>query len=197
MEVTQRQSAPRWTITRDSFAALLLKLGSNPFESGVRYEALRSRLMLYFSRKCLDFPEELADDVLDRLTRRLADGTEVGSIEGFALGIARHVALEQAKKPFQLQVLEDDFFANIPAASSTPSEEERLEGMERCLACLPAADVELLTRYYVGDGGSLIGARKDIAEKLGVSPAAVRQRVFFLRRRLQKCMEQYAARAER
>jgi DNA-directed RNA polymerase specialized sigma24 family protein len=69
--------------------------------------------------------------------------------------------------------------------------------MERCLACLPAADVELLTRYYVGDGGSLIGARRDIAEKLGVSPAAVRQRVFFLRRRLQKCMEQDAARTER
>jgi len=197
MEATRSQSAPRWTITRESFASLLGKLGNNPFESGVRYEALRSRLILYFTRKCMDFPEDLADNVLDRLTRRLSDGTEIASIEAFALGIARHVALEQAGKPFQLQVLEDNFFDNIPAAAPTQSGEEKIAGMERCLKCLAAADAELLESYYLGDGGSLIQARKAIAEKLGVPPAVVRQRVFFIRKRLQKCMERHEEHGER
>lgn len=180
-------------MTRDSFAALITRLGGSPFESGTRYEALRSRLILYFSRRCLDFPEDLADGVLDRLTRRLAEGTDIQSIEAFALGIARYVAQEQTGKPHQMQEVDETFFENIPAAAATQSEDERIAGMERCLARLPANEVALLRAYYLGEsGGSLIGARKGIAEKLGLGPAAVRQRIFSIRRRLRQCIERNA-----
>jgi RNA polymerase sigma factor (sigma-70 family) len=194
MGAAMRKSGARWAINQDQFAGLLLKLANEPLEAAARYEALRAKLIFYFRRKSLDFPEDLADEVLDRLARRLAEGTEIDSLAAFAIGIARFVAQEQASRPFQLQVLEETFFDNIPADSHTESEEERFTGMEHCLNCMPAADVELLEAYYLGDGGSLIRARKSMAEALGISPEAVRQRVFFIRRRLRQCMERHAAR---
>jgi DNA-directed RNA polymerase specialized sigma24 family protein len=194
MGPANRKSGARPGISQEQFAGLLLKLGKEPLESGARYEALRTRLIFYFRRKCLDFPEDLADEVLDRLARRLAEGTEIDSLTAFALGIARFVAQEQASKPFQIQVLEDTFFNNIPADSPTESMEERFSGMEHCLNRMTAADVELLEKYYLGDGESLIRARKSISETLKISPESVRQRIFSIRRRMRQCMERHAAR---
>jgi len=189
-----RKAGARQTISEDQFAGLLVKLGDEPLQAAARYEALRTRLIFYFRRRCLDFPEDLADEVLDRLARRLAEGAQIDSLPAFAMGIARFVAQEQVSRPFQLQVQEETFFDNIPAESRTESEEEKFAGMEYCLNSLPAADVDLLETYYLGDGGSLIRARKSIAERLKISPEAVRQRVFFIRRRLRECMERRTAR---
>jgi DNA-directed RNA polymerase specialized sigma24 family protein len=194
MGPANRKSGARPAISQQQFAGLLLKLGKEPIESGARYEALRTRLIFYFSRKCLDFPEDLADEVLDRLARRLAEGTEIDSLTAFALGIARFVAQEQLSKPFQIQVQAETFFDNIPANSPTESMEETFSGMEYCLNRMTPADVELLERYYLGDGESLIRARKSISETLKISPEAVRQRIFSIRRRLRQCMEHHTAR---
>lgn len=189
-----RNASVRNTIRDDQFATLLAKLGDDPLDAGARYEALRTRLIFYFRRRGLDFPEDLADEVLDRLARRLADGAQIDSLAAFAMGIARYVAQEQVSRPFQLQVQDETFFDNIPAESRTESEEEKFAGMEHCLNCMAAADVELLETYYLGDGGNLIRARKSIAERLKISPEGVRQRVFFIRKRLRQCMERRIAR---
>jgi DNA-directed RNA polymerase specialized sigma24 family protein len=198
MSGPRQNSGERWKITRENFAGLLRKLGSdsgNPFQAGQRYEALRMRLIFYFTRKCLDFPEDLADEVLDRLTRRVAEGFEIDSLTGFALGIARFVAREQSAKPFQPQLMESTFFDNIPASSVTHSEEEKIASMENCLHRMASADVELLESYYLGSGGRLISARRRLAEALNVPQAAVRQRVFLIRKRLRQCIERQRKRA--
>src|SRR6202021_3190124 len=84
-------------ITPGSFASLLAALGDTP-PGGARYEQLRSKLIFFFSRRLLAFPEDLADEVLDRLAYRLSRHTEIVSAEAFALGIARHVAQAQSGK---------------------------------------------------------------------------------------------------
>jgi DNA-directed RNA polymerase specialized sigma24 family protein len=188
MAAAKRQPGARWIMSRESFATLLLKLGDDPFEAGARYEALRSRLIRYFMRRCLDFPEDLADNVLDRLTRRLAEGSEIDSLEGFALGIARHVAMEQAAKPFQVLDPDGTFFYNISADLPTPDEDEKIARMEQCLKCLAAEDLALLEGYYLSEG-SQISARKAIADDLGTSLGSIRQRIFFIRRKLRQCIE--------
>ncbi|MGA8109089.1 MAG: hypothetical protein WBD46_16115 [Acidobacteriaceae bacterium] len=198
MPATERKAPTRWTVTRESFARLLLKLGSNPGDAGARYEALRKRLIFYFTRKGLDFTEDLADEVLDRLTRRLAEGVAIGSAEAFALGIARHVAQEQFNKSLQTEGASGGFFDNIPAPSATSDVEARIAGMERCLQGLPRDDAALLESYYLGNrDGNLIRARRGLAQELGLAPAVIRQRVFFIRRRLRKCMERDAEKSDR
>jgi DNA-directed RNA polymerase specialized sigma24 family protein len=60
--------------------------------------------------------------------------------------------------------------------------------MEQCLKKLPSSEARLLRGYYCATWNNQIKARKSLAEKLGVSPTALRQRVFLARQRLRKCM---------
>jgi DNA-directed RNA polymerase specialized sigma24 family protein len=174
-------------ITRESFALLLAALGDTP-PGGAHYEQLRAKLIFFFSRRLLAFPEDLADEVLDRLAYRLSQHTEIASAEAFALGIARHVAQEQNARKDQVQNVDHTFFDNILAPAVTLSNEEEIVRMEQCLKKLPSSEAHLLGSYYCATGNNQIKARKSLAEALGISPVALRQRVFLARQRLRKCM---------
>jgi DNA-directed RNA polymerase specialized sigma24 family protein len=197
MEGAGRQLGSPWALTREGLAKLLFKLSSDPLEAGARYEALRSRLIIFFTRRRLDFPEDLADQVLDRVVKRLEENTPIASGEAFALGVARHVAQEQAKKPIQYQELNERVFHNIVDDSSTSieesgTEEERILQLERCLKRLTHQEVALLKRYYLAASGNRIEIRRSLAGELLQSPAEIRQRVFLLRRKLRQCIERQA-----
>jgi hypothetical protein len=60
--------------------------------------------------------------------------------------------------------------------------------MEQCLKKLPSSEGRLLRGYYCATGNNPMKARKSLAETLGISPVALRQRVFLARQRLRKCM---------
>jgi len=47
-------------ITANKFATLLAALGDTPKEPGIHYERLRSKLIFFFSRRQLQFPEDMA-----------------------------------------------------------------------------------------------------------------------------------------
>jgi DNA-directed RNA polymerase specialized sigma24 family protein len=175
-------------ITVDNFTALLVALGDTPQERGTQYETLRSKLIFFFSRRSLQFPEDLADEVLDRLAHRISDGIEIASPPAFALGIARHVAQEQSKKISHLQAVDETFWNNVPAHLTTQSEEEEIARMERCLKKLPRAEVRLLRGYYLAATDNPTQIRKNFAEDLGISPNTLRQRVFLALKSLRVCM---------
>ena len=174
-------------ITPESFASLLAALGDTP-PGGARYEQLRAKLIFFFSRRLLAFPEDLADEVLDRLAYRLSQHTAIASAEAFALGIARHVAQEQSGRKSQPQNVDHTFFDNVSAPTVTLSNEEEIVRMEHCLKKLPSSEARLLKGYYCAAGNSQVKARKSLAETLGISPSALRQRVFLARQRLRNCM---------
>lgn len=179
-------SLPR-NITRESFAALLVALGDTPL-GGARYEQLRAKLIFFFSRRLLAAPEDLADEVLDRLAYRISQGVEIASAEAFALGIARHVAQEESGRKDRAQNVDHTFFDNVSGPAATLSNEEDIVRMEQCLKKLPSSEARLLRGYYCAGGNNPIKARKTLAEKLGISPIALRQRVFLARQRLRQCM---------
>src|SRR3984885_1168729 len=174
-------------ITPESFASLLAALGDTP-PGGARYEQLRAKLIFFFSRRLLAFPEDLADEVLDRLAYRLSQHTAIASAEAFALGIARHVALEQSGRKSQPQNVDHTFFDNVSGPTVTLSNEEEIVRMEHCLKKLLSSEARLLKGYYCAAGNSQVKARKSLAETLGISPIALRQRVFLARQRLRNCM---------
>jgi DNA-directed RNA polymerase specialized sigma24 family protein len=175
-------------ITAENFAALLAALGDTPQERGKQYETLRSKLIFFFSRRSLQFPEDLADEVLDRLAHRIAEGVEISSISAFALGIARYVAQEQSAKQPHLLALDELFWNNVPAHLTTQSEEEEIDRMEGCLKKLPRAEARLLEGYYLAHADNPMQARKNLANDLGISANTLRQRVFLARQSLRACM---------
>lgn len=178
-------------ITPDNFAALLAALGDTAQEPGTHYEKLRSKLIFFFSRRQFHFPEDLADEVLDRLAHRLSEGIEIASPPAFALGIARHVAQEQSTKKPQTQSVDDSFWHNVPAYLTTHSEEDEEENitrMENCLKKLPKDEARLLRDYYLAASDNPTQVRKNLADRLGISANTLRQRVFLARQSLRACM---------
>jgi DNA-directed RNA polymerase specialized sigma24 family protein len=173
--------------THEGFTSLLAALGDSAAAAGQHYEQLRAKLIFFFTRKALEVPEDLADEVLDRIGRRLAEGLAILSVDAFALGVARHVAQEQTPIRNRVETVDPIFFHNVPAVSTTFNEDERIVYLERCLRRLPSFDSQLLKSYYLSGGGA-IGARKNLAERLGVSPGTLRQKVFLIRRRLLECV---------
>jgi DNA-directed RNA polymerase specialized sigma24 family protein len=186
-EIHTKASRPR-RITAGSFATLLAALGDTPKEPGIHYERLRSKLIFFFSRRPLQFPEDLADEVLDRLAHRLSDGIEIASVPAFALGIARHVAQEQSSKKLHTQIVDESFGDNVPAQLATHSEEEEIVRMERCLKTVPKAEARLLRDYYLAATGNPMQVRKNLADSLCISANTLRQRVFLARQSLRACM---------
>jgi RNA polymerase sigma factor (sigma-70 family) len=175
-------------VTPDNFAALLAALGDTPKEPGIHYERLRSKLIFFFSRRQLQFPEDLADEVFDRLAQRISEGVEVASPPAYALGIARYVAQEQSTRKPQSQNVDEAFWDNVPAHLTTQSKEDEIARMERCLNKLPKAEARLLRNYYLAAADNPMQVRKGLAESLGISANTLRQRVFLARQSLRVCM---------
>jgi RNA polymerase sigma factor (sigma-70 family) len=176
----------RRNASKATIPALLAALGETPEKSGLEYERLRSKLILFFSRRMLQFPEDLADEALDRLARRIMEGTVIDSIPAFVLGIGRHLALEQMKN--REETMEDDFWDNVPALSATQSSEEEIARMERCLKTLRPDEAKLIRSYYLATESTPMKARDKLAKRLGISVNTLRQRVFLARRTLRDCM---------
>jgi DNA-directed RNA polymerase specialized sigma24 family protein len=62
--------------------------------------------------------------------------------------------------------------------------EKQLECLEQCLKELPISRRELLFAYYQQDQGTRIEQRKALAERLGITPNALKIRVFRIRETL-------------
>src|SRR3954469_24767782 len=97
--------AAAWELTASALERLLVRLDPDPTRAAAAYEALRHSLTRFFDWRGAHFPDECADETLNRLARRLHEGAAVGDIPVLAPGIARLVRLEQARGP---QVRQDE-----------------------------------------------------------------------------------------
>lgn len=183
----------RWELEAEAFENLLTRLSDDTHEAGRRYERLRERLILFFTRRLANSPEDLADQVIDRLSRRLQDGERIASVEAYALGIARHVVQEHRLVAARDVSPEGSLLENISGPDHTyseePAEQDRLlDAMEKCLARLQRGDAELLSMYYLNEGGSKIEARRRLAEERNVTQAALRKKVYQICCTLRECI---------
>src|SRR5262245_937900 len=96
-------SVPRkaeWILTQGAFRRLLAWMDGPADTGGQNYLEIRRRLVLYFDRKNCPSPEELADETLNRVARRLE---EEGSITSdtpahYCYIVARFVLLESFRQ---------------------------------------------------------------------------------------------------
>ena len=171
-----------WELTQQSWCGFLNILDADRTSAGEKYEALRSRLITFFRARDCEPAEDWADETLDRVIRRSGE-IQIADLSSFALGVARRVASE-AHRSNRTEPLGEQ----VPAASPFREEEDDAllrEYLALCLQRLPAADRELLIRYYEYEKSEKIQNKKDIAEALGISTATLRVRVCRLRRQLE------------
>ena len=179
-------STARWSLTREALARLLERLGPDAETAGRAYESLRVRLVDYFDWKGAYRPEVAADETLDRIARRLADGEAIERVEAYAHGVARLVLLEHLR--LQLREQRATAAAALDASHPEHDEEARVECLTRCLQELPAEERSLIVAYYEGAGRSHLEGRKALATRLGIIYATLKTRTHRLRVRLEACL---------
>jgi DNA-directed RNA polymerase specialized sigma24 family protein len=158
-------------------------------EVAAAYERLRTRLVTFFR---LTFPveaEALADEAIDRLARRLQDGTPVDHLAGYALGIARLLVLEtgtrQRKEDLAARGAMLEAELNVPESEPDPA----LPALQACLESAGPESARFILEYYAGEGGaSRIERRRQLAERAGMTLNALRNRALRLRTALEKCV---------
>jgi DNA-directed RNA polymerase specialized sigma24 family protein len=131
--------------------------------------------------------ETLADDALDRLARRLAQGTPVDNLEAYAHGIARLMLLEEGNRQRKQRRAAVEALHDAVTLSAEP--DAALPILKSCLESLGHEAATFILDYYAADGGTdRIERRQRMAEGSGVSLNALRNRALRIRLSLEKCV---------
>lgn len=176
-------------INREDFESLLDWLDENREIAAQKYEAIRLRLIkIFVVQKHFD-AENLADQVFDRVCRKLADISEnyQGKKELYFYGVARKIHLEAQSKAKTTELDIDHL-----AVKNNVDEESNIhyQCLEKCLQKLSAEDRNLVIGYYQSEKTAKIDQRKQIAERLEITIDNLRIKIFRLRNELKKCVLQ-------
>jgi DNA-directed RNA polymerase specialized sigma24 family protein len=178
-------------ISRSSFGSLLEWLDEGADSEGRSYVDMRRRLVAFFTRKRCRVPDDLADETLSRVARRLeAEGGITGVTPAhYCYIVARFVFLESTRRPGEHAAeWTRDADASPPVFENDAERERQQDCLERCLEGLDPGDRDLIVGYYAGDSSGRIPARRDLAKKLRLTPNALTLRASRLRERLRTCV---------
>jgi DNA-directed RNA polymerase specialized sigma24 family protein len=184
-------SKSEWTLSAEALARFLVGLDPDSDRAGEKYESLRLTLMKFFDWRGAHFPEELADETINRVIRKLDEGETIRDLPTYCHGVARLVLLEKLKGPENKRA---DFETLPPAALVAPERSERedvdekKDCFERCLKDLPAESRQLILQYYSDEKREKIDRRLAMAERLGIPLNALRSRAQRVRNRLEECV---------
>ena len=183
-------------LTEQAFNRLLVWLDEGSDSQGQKYLEMRARLVAYFDRKNCSAPDELADQTLNRIARRLEEEgiTEGDAPARYCYIVARFVFLEYLRSKQKEQALVADLgnrgHANPPASIDEAAEQRQrlLSCLERCLDTLDSTQREIIARYYSGQEREKINNRRELAQQLGISPNALAIRACRIRDKLEACV---------
>ena len=179
------------TLTAEAFSKLLARLDAERERAGEKYEDLRRTLIKFFEWRGAPFPEDHADETLNRVARKLDEGVEVKNVGGYCYEVARRVCLEVRRgNDSRRDPLETDPHntASADAADSALERELLLDCLEECLSRLPDESRALIVEYYQNEKRNRIGRRKALAEALGLRREALANRAQRLRDKLEQCV---------
>jgi len=170
-------------LTQAAFDSLLAWLDPDREEAGRKYEFIRRRLIKIFTCRGRPDAEELADETINRVILKAPDVVKeyAGDPALYFYGVAQKILLESLRKRPPL-------FVPPPTARTEEIEQEH-ECLERCLERLPPGNCELVLEYYRNDKRAKINHRKELAERLGIAPNALRIRAHRIRALLQQCVQ--------
>ena len=172
-----------WVLTPESFDALLAWLDSDRNKAGQKYEEIRRRLIKLFTCRGCPEAEDLADETINRVIKRLPEIEEqfTGEQIRYFYGVANKVHLESLRRK-----------PPVPPPVSPPDEElsAEIECLEKCISELRNEHRVLVIEYYQEDKRAKIDHRKKLAEKLGIAANALRIRAYRIRASLEICLRE-------
>jgi DNA-directed RNA polymerase specialized sigma24 family protein len=176
----------------DQFEALLRHLGPDRETAGLRYEQLRRRLLTVFTNRRCPHPEDLADETLDRVARKLfeiGDRFEGDDPSRFVFGVAWNIAKESFHRHRDVAIPETWDVADPAGFEPEDDDKGRGEGcLDRCLRSLADADRDLVLRYYQEEKRAKINQRSTLARELSITPNALRLRIHRTTLALRDCV---------
>jgi len=200
LSVHMSEQKKDWALTPRAFYQLLNWLDEGADSDGRKYLEMRQRLVMYFDRKNCLIPDELADETLNRVARRLE---EEGVIESEAPAkycyiVARFVFMECLRGTSKGSVALDDLrrqshintFATGEADDEKEIEEKMLHCLEQCIGKLAPSNREIIIGYYTGKERTKIENRRALAERLGITMNALSIRACRIRDKLETCVRQ-------
>jgi len=186
------QAVPRqkWALNQEAFDKLLVAFDLDRDTAGRKYLEIRNNLTRFFQWRGCSFPEDHADETINRIAKRVAEGEAILNHSGYAMGVARLLLLEINKG----RQREQSALAEIGAAPDVyvpeDDDESRLTCLRSCLQTLSPDNRELILQYYQGEKGEKIENRKKLLDRLGIPVNTLRMRALRLRERLQACVEE-------
>ena len=177
-------------LTEDGFERLLASFDADRERAAARYEDLRRTLIRFFEWRGAPFPEEHADETLDRVARRLGEGVNVANIGGYAYSVAKLVLLETRKGPDSRRAPVDvvTVLPARPVSQAADEIEPRLACLDECLRSLPPESRALIVENYRDDKRERIDVRKALAGRLGINGEALANRAQRVRDKLHACV---------
>jgi DNA-directed RNA polymerase specialized sigma24 family protein len=143
--------------------------------------------MKFFEWRGCSFPEDLADETINRVARNLETGEQIHHFAAYCAGTARHVFLESLRirqREEAVQAMPE----SLPISVEEP--DPRRGCLECCLRELSQEDLKLIVEYYQEDKRARINARRDLAARLDIPLNALRIRTYRIRVRLEGCVDQ-------
>lgn len=185
--------APSQVTELDGYLALLTRLDPDSRRAWQAHEDLRKKLIAYFDHNHHPEPEGLAEEVLNRIARRL-DLQRLKNIAEFAFGVARNLRKENFRQTSMLAEVPDmETIADTRGGDGNAedtiinhiSAKKKLECFQQCMENLSEKHREMVRRYYPAENGDLEGQRLSLAADLGITVGALRTRMAYIREKLQ------------
>ena len=177
-------------LTPEAFTKLLAILDPDPETAGGKYEQLRRKLIKFFEWRGSFISDELADETLNRLARKIDEGEEIEkNVFALSLGIARFVLLETLKRPDNKRV-EMKELATVAAPRERREEDDDLWAvcLRECLSGVSEENRDLIIEYYQDEGRARIDDRKMLAANLGIPLNTLFMRAKRTRDKLEECV---------
>ncbi|MGH9856655.1 MAG: hypothetical protein ACRD4B_02310 [Acidobacteriota bacterium] len=178
-----------WILTKTAFARLLEWIDRGEDSNGLRYMEIRRRLVSYFENKSCASPDELADETLLRVARRLEEegAITIDTPAHYCYIVARFVFLESLKRPREVQ-LQEDYAAEVNDIDEAIANQS--ECLERCMQDLDPDERALIVEYYQGKESDRIPNRKALCASLRLTQNALSIRACRIRANLEHCIQE-------
>jgi hypothetical protein len=172
------------TLTPELFGRFLRWLSSNDELAVREYQAIREKLVRYFTHKGCADPDELFDETVDIVIRKIETCAEFPAPLAYCYGVAKNVWRSQRRNVPPVALIED---IASPVDPDRDIREQEARCLERCLDYLSLSDRKLIAGYYQGDRRDKIETRRILADGAG-GANALRIKLCRIRKDLRICI---------